>query len=102
MGQRREMILTYGGSPDVILLASIKVDMVQPIVPDSKDDRDADAMSKASLVVDAPAITREVCYEQATLTNLHDDAIINLLVVLQEVEADRRVPCHRKSGLETL
>ncbi len=61
----------------------------QIITPDRPDNGPAEAHSKACLEVDASPMQSEIGHHELRETNLREDAVADLLVMMDPVDADR-------------
>src|SRR5207244_12385147 len=73
---------------DVIVLTRIEVRAADLVVAAAPNDWDPAAHRKAALEVDAAFVLGEVGHEKTRETELGDHAVVDLLVVLQLLDAN--------------
>ncbi len=76
----------------MIILPGIKVKIFDCVIVASPDHRYTESLCEAGLVVNSTALSRKVGDNEATLSDLSNNPIINLFIVLLHVYPYRIIP----------
>ncbi len=88
---------------DVVVLPGVEVELLRRVVPAGRDDHDAEASREPGFVVHARALSREVGDNEPTPPNLGHNTVVDLLVVLDSVDAQRaEVPGTLDAGFKAV